>query len=74
MCDRSSKGREELMSGSVTFEKITADESWRVFDEAAQRYLNMSADELVEKWDSGELADQTSPELMRVLMLRPSGR
>jgi hypothetical protein len=62
------------MSGSVTFEKITPDESWRVFDEAARRYFNMGADELVKRWDAGELADQTSPELMRVLMLRPSGR
>ncbi len=62
------------MSGSVTFEKITNDEAWQVFDRAARTYLNMGAAELVEKWDAGELPDQTSPELMRVLMLRPSGR
>jgi hypothetical protein len=74
MRDRSQKGRERLMSGSVTFEKISADESWRVFDDAARRYLHMDGDELIKKWDAGELTDQTSSELMQVLMLRPSGR
>jgi hypothetical protein len=62
------------MTGSVTFEKISMDESWRVFEEAARRLLDMDANELIKKWDAGELADKTSPELMRVLMLRPSGR
>jgi hypothetical protein len=62
------------MTGSVTFEKITRDESWRVFDEASKRLLGIDATELVRRWDEGELADDKRVELMKVLMLRPSGR
>ena len=62
------------MGGSVTYESITAEESWSVFDEASKRLLGMDGHLLVKKWESGELADDKSPELMRVLMLRPSGR
>jgi hypothetical protein len=59
---------------TVTFEKINRDESWSVFDAAAHRLLGMSGEDLVRRWDGGELAGQRSPELMQVLMLRPSGR
>jgi hypothetical protein len=62
------------MTAGVTFQKISTDESWRVFDAAAKRLLNMSGAELARRWDNGELADATTPELMQVLMLRPSGR
>jgi hypothetical protein len=62
------------MAQNVTFELINKDESWKIFDGAAHRLLHMSANELVRRWDGGEFADDTSPELMRVLMLRPSGR
>lgn len=62
------------MGGSVTYENITAEESWSVFDEAAKRLLGMDGHALVRKWESGELANNKTSELMRVLMLRPSGR
>lgn len=62
------------MAGSVSYENITSEESWTVFDDAARRLLNMDGEDLVRRWDSGELADNKTPELMRVLMLRPSGR
>jgi hypothetical protein len=62
------------MSGSVTFEKISSDESWQVFDDAAHRILGLSGSEVARQWDAGEFSDRTTPELMRVLMLRPSGR
>ena len=57
--------------GGVTVEVITDDEAWDDFDHAARRLLGMSGQELIEKWDRGELTDQTTPDLMRVLMLRP---
>jgi hypothetical protein len=61
------------MSGSVSFEKISATESWRVFDAAARRCLGLGADELVRRWDAGDYVDSDSVELMQVIMLRPSG-
>jgi hypothetical protein len=62
------------VGNTVTFEKITPEVAWQDFDSAARRILKMSGDELIRRWDSGELRDQTTPDLMRVLMLRPSGR
>jgi hypothetical protein len=64
----------ETQGGSVSFEKISTEESWKVFDEAAQRFFDMSGDLLVKRWDAGEFKDATSVDLMRVLMLRPGGR
>ena len=61
------------MSGSVSFEKISTIESWRVFDAAARRCLGLDAHELVERWDAGEFVDRDSVDLMQVMMLRPSG-
>jgi len=61
------------MESGVVVEKISSDESWDEFDSAARRILNMSGDEVVRQWDAGEFTSR-SPELMRVLMLRPSGR
>lgn len=62
------------MSGTVTHESITVEESWSVFDDAARRLLGMGGEEVVRRWEAGEFADQRTPELMKVLMLRPSGR
>jgi hypothetical protein len=62
------------MSSTPTAQKISAEQSWQVFDAATQRLLKMSGDELIRQWDGGELVGNTAPELMRVLMLQPSGR
>ena len=62
------------MTSSVTFEKIDSAQSWAVFDNASRRVLGISGTELIRRWDAGEMADDSRPELMRVLMLRPSGR
>jgi hypothetical protein len=59
------------MSTAVTFEKISQDESWRVFNDTSQRLMGMGADELAKRWDAGELLSSVDP--MRALMLRPSG-
>jgi len=63
-----------MMGGSVTVEKISEDQSWEEFDLAARRILDLPGDEVVRRWEAGEFTGQNSPELMRVLMLRPSGR
>jgi hypothetical protein len=59
-------------NNSVEFEKINNKQSWQVFDAAARRRLGISAQELINRWDAGDYDGKTSPELMLVLMLRPS--
>lgn len=59
---------------TATVQKISSDQSWQVFDAAARRLLAMTGEDLIRAWDSGELRDRTTPELIQVLMLRPSGR
>jgi hypothetical protein len=62
------------MSSGVKFEMISRDASWRVFDDAAQRLLRMSGEEVARRWDAGDFAGTDSVALMQVIMLRPSGR
>jgi hypothetical protein len=59
---------------AVKFEKISADKSWTIFDQAAHRLLGIDAATFVQRWDSGSYADDTDSEVMMVAMLRPSGR
>ncbi len=50
----------------------TAEESREVFDRAARRYLNMSAEEFIATYDAGEFdADPCRPEVAQVAMLLP---
>lgn len=62
------------MTGNVTFEIISESDSWKIFDEAAHRLMQMSGDEVARRWDAGEFAGSDSADLMQVIMLRPSGR
>jgi hypothetical protein len=61
------------MAAQVEFEKISTEESWKVFDAAARRLLKMPGRDVASRWDAGEFADSDSPDLMQVIMLRPSG-
>lgn len=61
-------------AAEVTFEEITADESWAVFDASARRVLNMSGDEFVRELDNGAFRNCGDIDVMQVAMLRPSGR
>jgi len=62
------------MSGKVTIKYIDSDESWRIFDQAADRLLGVSGTQFVAAWDAGEYANRDEIEVMQVAMLRPSGR
>lgn len=62
------------MSTNVTVINIDRDESWEIFDAAANNLLGVSADQFVKDWDAGEYAERDEIEVMRVAMLRPSGR
>lgn len=62
------------MSGEVTVEYIDSDESWSIFDSAAERLLGVSGERFVADWDAGSYSDSDEIEVMQVAMLRPSGR
>jgi hypothetical protein len=59
---------------AVQFEKINAERSWQIFDQAAHRLLGIDAATFVQRWDGGSYASDADPEVMKVAMLRPSGR
>ncbi|MGV0799025.1 hypothetical protein ABQF26_18770 [Mycolicibacterium elephantis] len=59
---------------AVEFEKINADRSWQIFDNAAHRFLGIDAATFVERWDSGAYVEDADTGVMKVAMLRPSGR
>lgn len=59
---------------AVKFEKITADGSWKIFDQAAKSLLGIDAATFVQRWDDGSYACDADTNVMKVAMLRPSGR
>ena len=59
---------------AVEFAFITADQSWQIFDDEAQRLLQIDARTFVDRWERGDYADDADPDVMMVAMLRPSGR
>ena len=45
-------------------------EGLAILDEAAKRYLGISAEEFLQRWDAGDYASKAdSPEVMRVVSL-----
>ena len=59
---------------AIEVEKIDAEDSWAIFDGAARRLLHLSGEEFAARWDAGEYAVDDDTRVMRVAMLRPSGR
>ena len=56
----------------VEVHEMTRDEGHEMLDKLARRYLNMSADEFIKAWESGEFDDEPDrPEVMRLAMLLP---
>jgi hypothetical protein len=56
---------------SADVEYLTVEQGWALLDKHAQRYLQMSRREFVERWDRGEIEDPDRPEVNRVSMLLP---
>jgi hypothetical protein len=55
-----------------TIKELSLEEGRRLLDKQARRYLNMSGDEFIKKWESGEFDDDPDrPEVMEVAMLLP---
>jgi hypothetical protein len=59
---------------AVRFEKVNAHGSWEIFDQAAHRLLGIDAATFVQRWDSGSYKNDADTKVMKVAMLRPSGR
>lgn len=63
------------MAAAVTPKRIhelTDEESWALLEEAARRYLNMSAEEFIRTWNAKGFEPNTDrPEVMRVEMFLP---
>jgi hypothetical protein len=51
--------------------ELDQEQSWQLFDDAAQHYLHISGEEFLELWRSGYYEDPDQPEIMSVLMLLP---
>lgn len=49
---------------------IGVEEGWEILEENARRLLNMSAEEFIRRWDSGELKVDR-PRIVSVAMLLP---
>jgi len=59
---------------AITVELIDADQSWKIFDKAARRLLDVDGETFASRWDAGEYEDDADTDVMQVAMLRPSGR
>ena len=57
----------------VSFELISDEEQWEIFDDAARRLLNVDGSEFARRWDSGEFLGSDEPGVMQVAILRPNG-
>jgi hypothetical protein len=52
--------------------ELTLEEGRSLLDKQARKYLNISGDEFIKKWDAGEFGDDPDrPEIMHVAMLIP---
>ena len=52
---------------------LTPEEERRLFDEQARKAFGVSGDEVLRRWDAGELPSD-DPDIRHLLMLRPLGR
>jgi hypothetical protein len=61
-----------VMVDQVQVEEVSREEGCRILDDAARRWLDMSAEEFIDAWDAGKFADRAdTPEVINVAMLIP---
>lgn len=56
--------------GDNRIREVTPEEGRELVDQAARKYLHMSGDEFLRRWDAGEFRDQDTPAVMRVASIR----
>ena len=59
--------------------ELTDEEAWELFDRSARRYLGISGEEFMRRWDAGEYDDpddrtKNPPEVMELGMLMDFAR
>lgn len=52
-------------------EYLDKKQGWKLLDANARKYLGMSAEEFLSRWDCGEFTDIDTPEMMNVAFLIP---
>ena len=57
----------------VTFELVSAEEQWKIFDDAARRLLDIDGAEFARRWDRGEYLNRDESAVKQVAILRPHG-
>lgn len=59
----------------VRAREVSPEEGRAIFDEAARRYLGISGEEFLRRWDAGEYRGEADrPGVLDVAMLIPFGR
>jgi len=61
-------------SEDAGLQELTAEEGWALLEEHARRYLNLSAEEFLRRWDANEFENPDRPEVLRVAMTIPFAR
>lgn len=54
-----------------TVKELTTKEGQDLLDEQSRKYLGISGQEFLEKWETGEFDEDDRPEIMRLVMLIP---
>lgn len=70
------KGMEHAAHTDGNVRELSREEGWELFDRQARRYLDMSGEEFLKKWDAGEFGDpddrtKNPPGVMKMAMLLP---
>ncbi len=60
------------LEGNANIQELSNEEGRELFDRQARRYLNMSGDEFIRRWEAGEFNDgPENPAVVRLVMLLP---
>lgn len=62
------------MSTTTRASTVSVTEGRELLDRAARRWLNVSREEFIAKWDAGEYMDDERLGVQQVAMLLPFGR
>lgn len=61
----------DIAADDVTIVEVSPEDGWRMLDRQARKYLNLSGEEFVRQWESGEIEDPDRTDVLRVAFLIP---
>ena len=53
------------------YHEVSPEEGWQIFDTQARKYLGMSGEEFLRKWDANEIEDPDRSDVLAVAFLIP---